>query len=74
MTLQIMQNLYPVSLLSLTDHSYVRSMFVKHHFVAVFLLVVPVFNIIIIIIITIIIHYWYYLLILLLFSFLIGVN
>ena len=30
-----MQNLYPESWLYLTGHCYVRSMFVKHHFVAV---------------------------------------
>ena len=35
MPLQIMQNLYPASWLYLTGHCYVRSMFVKHHFVAV---------------------------------------
>ena len=35
MALQIMQNLYPESWLYLTGHCYVRSMFAKHHFVAV---------------------------------------
>ena len=35
MPLQIMQNLYPASWLYLTGHCYVRSMFIKHHFVAV---------------------------------------
>ena len=35
MPLQIMQNLYPESWLYLIGHCYVRSMFVKHHFVAV---------------------------------------
>ena len=52
MPLQIMQNLYPESWLYLTGHCYVRSMFAKHHFVAVFvcLFVVTVFFIIIIII------------------------
>ena len=34
MPLQIMQNLYPESWLYLIGHCYVRSMFVKHHFVA----------------------------------------
>ena len=55
MPLQIIQNLYPESWLYLTGHCYVRSMFVKHHFVAVVvcLFVVAVF-------------YYYYLLLLLL--------
>ena len=35
MPLQIMQNLYPESWLYLTGHCYIRSMFVKHHFVAI---------------------------------------
>ena len=58
MPLQIMQNLYPASWLYLTGHCYVRSMFVKHHFVAVVvcLFVVAVFY-----------YYYYYLLLLLLF-------
>ena len=45
MPLQIMQNLYPASWLYLTGHCYVRSMFVKHHFVSlvVCLFVVAVF-------------------------------
>ena len=63
MPLQIMQNLYPESWLYLTGHCYVRSMFAKHHFVAVFvcLFVVTVFFIIIIIIyfIIIVIFNWY---------------
>ena len=72
MPLQIMQNLYPASWLYLTGHCYVRSMFVKHHFVAVVvcLFVVAVFIIIFIIIIC----YCYYLFILLLLLFLIGIN
>ena len=51
-----MQNLYPESWLYLIGHCYVRSMFVKHHFVAVVvcLLVVAVY------------YYYYYLLLLLL--------
>ena len=35
MPLQIMQNLYPESWLYLTGHCYIRSMFVKDHYVAV---------------------------------------
>ena len=35
MPLQIIQNLYSASWLYLTGHCYVRSMFVKHHFVGV---------------------------------------
>ena len=54
MPLQIMQNLYPASWLYLTGHCYVRSMFVKHHFVAV---VVCLFVVAV---------YYYYLLLLLL--------
>ena len=59
--LQIMQNLYPESWLYLTGHCYVRSMFVKHHFVAVFvcLFVVAVYY-----------YYYYYYLLLLLFIYL----
>ena len=55
MSLQIMQNLYPESSLYLTGHCYIRSMFVKHHFVAV---VVCLFFFIIIIIIIIVIIYF----------------
>ena len=72
--LNIMQNLYPENWLYLTGHCYVRSMFVKHHFVAVVvcLFVAAVF---IIIIIIIIIYYCSYLFILsLLLLFLIGIN
>ena len=60
--LQIMQNLYPESWLYLTGHCYVRSMFVKHHFVAVFvcLFVVAV-------------YYYYYLLLLLFIYFIIMI-
>ena len=70
-----MQNLYPESWLYLTGHCYVRSMFVKHHFVAVVvcLFVVAVFY-----------YYYYYycyylfilllLLLLLLLLFLISLN
>ena len=45
MPLEIMENLYPVSWLYVTGHCYVRSMFVKHHFVSlvVCLFVVAVF-------------------------------
>ena len=74
MPLQIMQNLYPASWLYLTGHCYVRSMFVKHHFVAVVvcLFVVAVFY-------YYYYHYYYYYLLLLLFIlslflFLIGIN
>ena len=76
MPLEIMQNLYPASSLYLTGHCYVRSMFVKHNFVAavVCLFVVAVF----IIIIIIYYYYCYYLfmllLLLLLLLFLIGIN
>ena len=69
--LNIMQNLYPENWLYLTGHCYVRSMFVKHHFVAVVvcLFVAAVF------IIIIIIYYCSYLFILsLLLLFLIGIN
>ena len=61
MPLQIMQNLYTESWLYLTGHCYVRSMFVKHHFVAVVvcLFVVAVFYCYY--------YYYYYLLLLLLF-------
>ena len=55
MPLQIMQNLYPESWLYLTDHCYVRSMFVKHHLIAV---VVCLF--------VVAVYYYYYLLLLLL--------
>ena len=65
MPLQIMQNLYPESWLYLTGHCYVRSMFVKHHFVAVVVCLLLLFFIIII--------YCYYLFILLLLL-LIGIN
>ena len=58
MPLQIMQNIYPASWLHLTGHCYVRSKFVQHHFVFLFVclfvvavVVVTVFLIIIIIII-----------------------
>ena len=67
MPLQIMQNLYPESWLYLTGHCYVRSMFVKHHFVAVVVCLLLLFFIIIII-------YCYYLFILLLLLLLIGIN
>ena len=66
MPLEIMQNLYPESWLYLTGHCYVRSMFVKHHFVAV---VVCLFFVAVFIIII----YCHYLFILLL-LFLIGIN
>ena len=67
MPLQIMQNLYPESWLYLTGHCYVRSMFVKHHFVAVVVCLLLLFFIIII--------YCYYLFILLLLLLLlIGMN
>ena len=66
MPLQIMQNLYPESWLYLTGHCYVRSMFVKHHFVAVVVCLLLLFFIIII--------YCYYLFILLLLLLLIGIN
>ena len=68
MPLQIMQNLYPESWLYLTGHCYVRSMFVKHHFVAVVVCLLLLFFIIII--------YCYYLfiLLLLLLLLLIGIN
>ena len=64
MPLQIMKNLYPESWLYLTGHCYVRSMFVKHHFVAEFfcLFVVPVFYYY-----HYYYYYYYYLLLLLLF-------
>ena len=62
MPLQIMQNLYLASWLYLTGHCYARSMFDKHHFVAV---VVCLF-------VAAVIYYWCYLFILLLF--LIGIN
>ena len=73
MPLQIMQNLYPESWLYLTGHCYVRSMFVKHHFVALFvcLFVVAVFYYYC----YYYYHYYcYYLFILLLLLFLIGIN
>ena len=54
MPLQIMQKLYPESWLYLTGHCYVRSMSVKHHFVAIFVCLLLLFIIIIIIIIIII--------------------
>ena len=62
MPLQIMQNLYPESWLYLIGHCYVRSMFVKHRFVAVVvcLFVVAVYY-------YYHYHYYYYLLLLLLF-------
>ena len=64
MPLQIMQNLYPASWLYLTGHCYVRSMFVKHHFVAVVvcLFVVAVY------------YYYYYLLLLLFIYFIIIIS
>ena len=80
MPLQIMQNLYPVSWLYLTGHCYVRSIFVKHNFVAVvvclLLLLFFIIIIVIIIIIITIIYYCYDLFFLLLLSslFLIGTN
>ena len=77
MPLQIMQNLYPASWLYLTGHCYVRSIFVKHNFVAVVVcLLLLLFFIIIIIIIITIIYYCYDLFFLLLLSllFLIGTN
>ena len=67
MPLEIMQNLYPESWLYLTGHCYVRSMFVKHHFVAV---VVCLFFVAVFIIIIIYCHYFFILLLL----FLIGIN
>ena len=62
MPLQIMQNLYPESWLYLTGHCNVRSMFVKHHFVAVFvcLFVVAVYY-------YYCCYYYYYLLLLFIF-------
>ena len=61
MPLQIIQNLYPESWLNLTGHCYVRSMFVKHHFVAV------VFCLFGIAVFYYYYYYYYYLLLLLLF-------
>ena len=58
MPLQIMQNLYPESWLYLNGHCYVRSMFAKHHFVAI---VVCLF------VFAVLYYYYYYLLLLLLF-------
>ena len=59
MPLEIMENLYPASWLYLNGHCYVRSMFVKHHFVAIVvcLFVFAVFYYY---------YYYYYLLLLLL--------
>ena len=63
MPLQIMQNLYTESWVYLTGPCYVKSMFVKHHFVAVVvcLFVVGVSSS------YYYYHYYYYLLLLLLF-------
>ena len=65
-TLQIMQNIYPASWFYFTGHSYVRSMFVKHHFVAVVVclfVIAVIFTVLIIFIIIVIIiclFYYYY--------------
>ena len=60
-----MQHLYPASWLYLTDHCCIRSMFVKHHFVAIVvcLFIVAVFYYYYIIIIIIIIAIIYYIII-----------
>ena len=79
MPLQIMQNLYPASWLYLTGHCYVRSMFVKHHFVS---LVVCLFAVAVVVVVAVFYyyHYYYYLLLLLFIYFyyyyyyLIGIN
>ena len=57
MPLQIMQNLYPASWLYLTGHCYDRSMFVKHHFVAV---VVCLFVVAVAVVAVLLYYYYYY--------------
>ena len=64
MPLQIMQNLYPASWLHLTGHYYVRSMFVKHHFVflvvCLFVVAVVVFLLLLLLLFIIVIIYLFY--------------
>ena len=57
MSLKIMQNLYLASWLHLTGHCYVRSMFVKHDFVAV---VVCLFVVTVVIVAVYYYYYYYY--------------